>query len=171
MTDLIPITCEARIMGFSKQSRADGDWTELRIHIHPDETPHSLFLLPLKTHIKLSISGPDEPAEDDAAEPAQTQTAPAAVEDAPKLKGGPVCKRAVMLCKNPAFQAHMNCAPSEPATAARLRYRCGNISSRSELDHNPEAGRVFEKIEHNFWASQQGRTDPEVARQRAAGPS
>lgn len=107
-------------------------------------------------------------APEDATEPPQTQTAPETVE---RPKSGTICKRAVLLCKRPEFQAYMNHRHDEPGTASLLRYRCGAIKSRSELDHNPEAGRVFEKIEHAFRTSQRGETDPDMATQYASGPT
>lgn len=170
MTELTPIECEARLMGFKKESRADGEWTSLTFQIHPDDTPHALFLLPLKTHVMLAISGAAEPTgEQTADEPAQTPAEP----DRPK--GGPICKRAVMLCKNATFQIwyqarawrlwQENCSATEADVTDVLRENCC-IQSRSELDHNPEAAAIFEAIERDFYASQRGDTDEARIAQR-----
>ena len=62
MTDRIPITCEARLVGLSKQRRKDGEWIEIRFHVHPSDEPSvaALFILPLGTDCELSIKGVPE---------------------------------------------------------------------------------------------------------------
>lgn len=48
MTDT-PDMFECRLVGYSKQSRKDGDWVEVRFHIHPDDVTPALAQAPLKT--------------------------------------------------------------------------------------------------------------------------
>ncbi|MGI9492499.1 MAG: hypothetical protein ACR2QF_08880 [Geminicoccaceae bacterium] len=154
MTDLTPIECEARLMGFKKESRADGEWTSLTFQIHPDDTPHALFLLPLKTHVTLAISGAETPAE-------QTQERP---------KGGPICKRAVLLCKNPSFRhwwmgLAAELTAGEELTKERMYERFG-ITTRAELDHSFAARQKFLQVERDFWVSQRGDTEEARLAQR-----
>lgn len=162
MTDLTPIECEARLVGLSKQRRKDGDWVEVKFHIHPDDHPAALFILPLGTQCMLGVKGvPEKPDETTTAEE--------------KPKGGAICKRAVLLCKRPEFQRwialhdthggwlplsekHVHRPVTQEGAKAYL-YRACLIESRRELDHDQGAKEKFERIEREFWEDQQGRTD------------
>jgi len=53
-----------------------------------------------------------------------------------------------MLCRNPRFQAHIGATCPESA-AAHVRRVCG-VSSRRELDRNPEAARKFHELRRQF---------------------
>ena len=112
-------------------------------------------------------------------------TAEQTPEEPERLKGGARAKRAGILCNDPAFQywlskrwgghwkvysCHGEMTHSDIA-ANVVRRLCGVQESRAELDHNETAGLVWDQIDADYRASEQGRTDPEVARQRAAGPS
>ena len=60
-------------------------------------------------------------------------------------RGGKLCQRAAILCNEGAFQkfaAQTGSFADTFTTADILRYWCG-VTSRKELDHNPEAGRKF----------------------------
>ena len=101
----------------------------------------------------------------------ETTTAETAPEDtAEQPKGGPICKRAVLLCKRGDFQRWLlGFAPlredREDAAKAEM-YRRFGIKSRAELDHNYQARCAFEVIEQDFHDSQQGRTDSHLEAQR-----
>ena len=155
MTDLVPIECEARLMGLSKTRRKDGDWFEAKFHIHPDDMTRlsALFLLPLGTACNLAIKGVTETPT--ASTNAPTETA--------RPKGGERAKRAGILCNDPAFQrwwVGKLALGNNPTlvTAEALREKC-SINSRADLDHNEEAARIFDDIVAAFYASQRGETD------------
>ena len=84
-------------------------------------------------------------------------------------KGGPICKRAVLLCKNPEFRLWWMGFSGLRNDAERLTkermYQVFGITSRAELDHNEEAADNFEQIERNFYDSQQGRSDEDLKTQ------
>jgi hypothetical protein len=76
------------------------------------------------------------------------------VEDAPApLKGGPIAKKAGILCAKPLFWTFLKVRTEEAATNV-LRRECG-VQSRAELDHNEDAGRAFECLRGDFlvWES------------------
>jgi len=65
----------------------------------------------------------------------------------PEVKGGPLSKEAAMLCRNPSFQQWMAdelgfADVTEEMVAAEMR-ECLGISSRSEIDGNPEKAAQF----------------------------
>ncbi len=178
MTDRIPIECEARLIGLSKQRRKDGDWTEIRFHIHPNETPHALFILPLGTDCNLAISGMDEidataPAEaTDADSPSEATQAP---ENPERPPGGPLARRAGILCEKREFtiwarrQAWVlwnEQIPAHPNNAADFLRRVCGVSSRAELDHDPEAAAIFDGVVDEFYRSQRGQSDDDMERMR-----
>ena len=178
MTDLTPIECEARLVGLSKQRRKDGDWIEVKFHIHPDDHPAALFILPLGTDCNLSIKGTGEGAET----PADEQTAPEPTpepQEPERPKGGARAKRAGILCSTGEFRHWMfrrnwrmkGPMPSQSITdspediaAKWLRHIC-HVESRAELDHNEEAGRIFDGIVDDYYASQRGETPEALAEQ------
>jgi hypothetical protein len=164
-----PIKCEARLMGLSKTRRKDGDWTEVRWHIHPDDFPAALFLLPLGTACNLEISGADD----------ETTTEDDAPDEPVKLKGGERARRAGILCNDPDFQTFLathwpdlwacNHPPrnkSADTAAAIIRTLTGCKESRAELDHAQDSGGAWDQIEHDFYASQRGDTDEARIAQR-----
>jgi len=179
MTDLVPIECEARLVGLSKQRRKDGDWIEVKFHIHPDDHPAALFILPLGTACNLAIKGTEEAASQTANADSAAPTANSSADDeTPKLKGGPICKRAVMLCKRPEFQTwaslcglktgpnSVDFIPQTEDGAREFIHRKCNITTRALLDHSAEAAKAFENIEYRFRLSQQGRTESALLDQR-----
>ena len=94
------------------------------------------------------------------------------------LKGGPICKRAVLLCKrvefqfwgtNQAWRAWQESLDATEAGAAKYIHIACNIESRAALDHDPRAAKAFETIERDFWAAQEGRTPDIQQRQLEAG--
>jgi hypothetical protein len=156
MTDLTPIECEARIVGLSKQRRKDGDWVEVKFHIHPDDHPAALFILPLGTQCMLGVKGLSEKPTADS-EAATETTRP---------KGGERARLAGILCGDPAFQnwfhesGEADWAPHcdrREYTARSLRVECG-IDSRAELDHNKAAAGTFDQIVDLFRKAQRGQT-------------
>lgn len=93
-----------------------------------------------------------------------------------RLKGGERARRAGILCNDPAFQQWQSErawrlwqmeVPDDDAEAAAecLRGNC-NVQSRAELDHNEEAGRIFDRIVSYYYATQEGRT-PELQEEQA----
>jgi len=69
----------------------------------------------------------------------------------PRPKGGPLAMRAGIICAEGAFHQFMSVQGQE-AAADKVRSLCG-ISSRSELDHNPQAGEIFSDIlsQYELW--------------------
>lgn len=151
-----------------KFGREHGQRFQVTIHLlAEDETTTDAPETPAQTQTAL------RPPDDECADDLTNQGAATAP---PKVKGGERARRAGILCNDPVFQSwyigNINIAKDSDRvffTANTLRTQCG-IKSRAELDHNEEAARMFDQIVNNFYASQQGRTDPEVARQFAEGP-
>lgn len=166
MSELIPIECEARLVGLSKQRRKDGDWIEVKFHIHPDDHPAALFILPLGTDCMLSVKGVAEIAGDETPKPES-------VAEQVRPKGGPISQQAGRLCNDPAFQRwyakQWTEKPpdiSDSEWAARcIRAQCG-VSSRAEIDSDSRVAITFKRIVDQFYASQQGRTDSALQAQR-----
>ena len=191
MTDLTPIECEARLVGLSKQRRKDGDWIEVKFHIHPDDHPAALFILPLGTDCMLSIKGVPEKADETTTEaPAETG----------RPKGGERAKRpwhelsmpeqAGIFVNDVAFAKWLLSTEYEGYSStivqpnakwcadadAVLKSRCG-IESKTELgtDANGEAlngyaRSQFLRIEDEWRASQRGETDADLKTQAMRGP-
>ena len=165
MSELIPIECEARLVGLSKQRRKDGDWIEVKFHIHPDDHPAALFILPLGTDCMLSVKGIEDAI--------GTTTQP--------LKGGERARRAGILCNDRDFQSYMKfigepekCFPPDPpsgpmtpeATNARnLLLKNCFVSSMRLLDHERHAGEAFDAIVQQFYRTQRGEGDELVREQ------
>lgn len=63
-------------------------------------------------------------------------------------RGGPLARLSGRMCGNPRFQALLGTTCADDAAAA-LRRRCG-ITSRRDLDSNPEAARVFHELRRAF---------------------
>jgi hypothetical protein len=82
---------------------------------------------------------------------AETEDVPAA----DMLKGGPLAKKAAILCAKPAFWTFLKVRTQEAATNV-LRRECG-VKSRAELDHNSEAAAAFDRLWGEFllWDSPQ----------------
>lgn len=72
----------------------------------------------------------------------------------PELKGGKLCQRAAILCKEAAFWKFMSAGDLEVAID-RLCNVC-NIESRRELDHDETAARRFInlELEYKAWLTQ-----------------
>lgn len=113
-----------------------------------------------------SGSETDESETQEQAE-SQTETQPE------RLKGGPISQRAGRWCGNPEFTLWALAQPwpeelelinpaTRPMSESSKRVRrficatCG-VRSLTFLDHNPEAARIFEQIERDFHAEQEGR--------------
>ncbi len=157
------IVLEARKKGLRQSSTKDGEWYDVTFQIHPDDASSELAKMKLGTRVYLVVT---EIADD---ETPKTE----------RPKGGSICKRAVMLCKRPEFQSWAEARSyrlwqiadlkGEDAAAEHIRLAC-DIDSRSILDHDPEGARIFEAIEQEFYRSQQGRTDEDIAVQARSGP-
>jgi hypothetical protein len=76
-----------------------------------------------------------------------------------ELKGGPLAKRAGILCNEKAFWKFISLYREEPIpevnssklAACYVRGWCG-VESRAELDHNQEAARKFHDLEASYRA-------------------
>ena len=168
MSKLVPIECEARIVGLSKQRRKDGDWIEVKFHIHPDDHPAALFILPLGTHCMLSVKGtPEETGSEQRSEPAKPE----------RPKGGPLSQEAGRLCANDAFQIwylasvlYDDRTPDQRSArcAEELRRECG-VSSRAQLDHDAMAAKTFRGIVAAFREDHDGTTTDQLQTARDAG--
>ena len=94
-------------------------------------------------------------------------------------KGGARAKRAGILCGDAAFQdflcakwpGHWKVYNSRygvsvaDIAACVVRRLCGCKESRAELDHNEAAGRIFDGIVDEYYASQRGETPELIERQ------
>lgn len=76
------------------------------------------------------------------------QAAPAAASSAEQAKGGPIARRAALLCTQGGFLAFLGVA-SEADAADIIRRDCG-IGSRAELDHSAAAADRFRDIEARY---------------------
>lgn len=156
MSDLTPIEFEARLVGLSKQRRKDGDWVEVKFHIHPDDHPAALFILPLGTQCMLGVKGVPE-------KPDETTTA----EEGPKSTEGwseakrKMVQRAGIVRKEQAFQVWTKATNDEQA-AQYIRWRCG-VESCRDLEPGHDSGNRFIELMRDYEASQQGRTDESLA--------
>lgn len=68
-----------------------------------------------------------------------------------KAPGGPLARRAGILCNEGAFQKWMTPATNADEAAELLRIYCG-VKSRAELDHNNGAARRFHDLETSYKA-------------------
>lgn len=81
----------------------------------------------------------------------------------PALKGGRLCKVAVMLCKNPNFCLYLDIRRSvktgcdiplgthnELDAKEWILKACGDLESRSQIDHNPFAKETMNTIQRGF---------------------
>lgn len=71
------------------------------------------------------------------------------------FKGGPLCKLAAILCGNHDFREWLSIQTMEnidstDKAAEHMRLICG-IASRRELDHDPEAARIFHERIRQPW--------------------
>lgn len=115
----------------------------------------------------------DETVATAPAEPADAQTppeAPKVANDPERPPGGPLARRAGILCKQAGFQRwYHDGLPEgvngEEYTARTLRFDCG-IDSRAELDHNAQAASIFKQIESDYRRSQHGQSDKDMERMR-----
>ena len=179
MTDLTPIECEARLVGLSKQRRKDGDWIEVKFHIHPDDHPAALFILPLGTDCNLSIKGTDE----SAAQPTDEHSTPEATEppqepdrslsDADRK----LIQQAGMLPKNANFRQWLWNFAGPPGTVgaydqagaeAAVRRLCG-VKSRSLIRFNEPSGKLMNDLCYDFYKVQRGETPEALAEQARMG--
>lgn len=94
-------------------------------------------------------------------------------------KGGPIARKAAMLCQRASFRLYLDRALSakhgvaiEDGTHTEEDARdffletCG-VSSRAELDHNPEAATKFRRIDQHYqrWMGRMQRRQPAEAAQ------
>ena len=181
MTDYTEgVVVEAIKKGLTQSRTKEGDWYDVKFQIHPDDAMNTeLAKWPLGTRVGLVITRLDDAeSPTDAQEP--EQAAETAVEP-PRVKGGPLSQRAGRLCNNPAFGKWIKQSDwamgysfagswkPEDLSAEVIRSEC-NIESRAELDHDPDAAAIFQKIEQAFYAVQEGRTPDLVEEQREGGP-
>ena len=76
------------------------------------------------------------------------------------VKDSRLAQNAARLCREPAFRLYvggklhgMYLEATETAAAEYLREYCG-ITSRAELDHNPEAAERFEQLKKAYYGDQ-----------------
>ena len=98
------------------------------------------------------------------------ESATEAAAERPPPKIGPICMRAVLLCKRADFQEWLYNPPPrwvwdgkvagstrDQVTDDLVRRLCG-VESRKELDHDADAAAIFMEMEQDFYASQRGQT-------------
>lgn len=92
----------------------------------------------------------DPPWDDEAEEPAGTQTMPVATPEAqePELKGGPLARRAAIACGERGFWTFLGVSSADAAKADICR-RCG-VTSRKLLDHDKCAAAVWQDIDGRY---------------------
>lgn len=155
MTDT-PDMFECRLVGYSKQSRKDGDWVEVRFHIHPDDVTPALAQAPLKTTFMVAAT----PAEKAPAK--QPMDNPNSLYK-PKRSWDemPLSEQAGIRSQDPAFQEWLvakrydtwSNADLPQLTLLSIRHECG-IESRSQLSPNNEAGRKWLALDEEYRQSQ-----------------
>lgn len=128
------IQFEAKLMGYAKSRNKDGDWTDIRLQVHPEET-EELNRLTLGTRLQCVIVVIDD------------QEQPVAVQ---KPKGGPLSKAAGILCSDGRFLRWLHSQGHVDQEAAPFVRRFCSVESRAELDHNPEAARKFLNLKAEF---------------------
>ena len=166
MGELTPIECEARLVGLSKQRRKDGDWVEVKFHIHPDDHPAALFILPLGTQCMLGVKGVPE-------KPDETTTA----EERPKGTEGwseakrKMVQRSGIVRNEPAFHRFLESvnpvvwgwarakSPDDVQAAAYCIHQWCTVESCRDLEPGAFTGDRFLELMRDYEASQQGRTD------------
>lgn len=125
----------------------DGCWT-LKLKVHLDDMPTWLMSAPMGTRLACAIVeiGDDE-------QPVPHEISPAKKAYAAKTEGEKAVTRAVMLCKDDAFQEWMLCRtdyPRNEETARRaMLFRCA-IDSRSDLATDTLARERFLCIEQEY---------------------
>jgi hypothetical protein len=91
-----------------------------------------------------------------------------AEQPAEPVKGGARARRAGILCNEPAFHAWAGFTSDRYSNEDNAAYwvcaRC-SVESRAELDHNEEAGRIWDQIERDYRDAQAGITGPDLERQ------
>lgn len=109
-----------------------------------NETPKSNVPSPAATEAHTEAL-----AQDGSDIPDAGQDAPAAGKPAePELKGGPLARRAAILCGMGGFQAWLEVASADEAKAEVCR-RCG-VESRRMLDHDAGAAATWRDIETRY---------------------
>ncbi|MGI9408437.1 MAG: hypothetical protein ACR2OV_00080 [Hyphomicrobiaceae bacterium] len=180
MTDLTPIECEARLVGLSKQRRKDGDWVEVKFHIHPDDHPAALFILPLGTQCMLGVKGMPE-NDEDTTTAEQTQEQPKGDERATAMWSEAkrkIVQRAALVCKETAFQQSIangyrvmwdhprHADLSEEERAAYYVRTCCGVTSRADIDPAEESGARFRDLMRWYEASQHGQLPEQMESMR-----
>ncbi len=98
------------------------------------------------------------PSIDDLASLASNETAKSNSKDPePGLKGGPLARKAAIMCSERGFWTFSDTASADDA-AAWLRGLCG-VDSRKMLDHDVRAAREFESIDGRYRRWLQGYDD------------
>ena len=148
-----PDMFEGRLVGYSKQSRKDGDWIEVRFHIHPNDVTPALAAAPLKTAFMV------------AAVPAQKTEEP----EKPGKRHWdeiPLPEQAGIRCNDPLFQewlraryfpsSKLNEDPKVRLIWAEqtVRVNCGRVDSRAEFSPDNEPGRQWIVLDQEFRQSQ-----------------
>jgi hypothetical protein len=132
--------------------------------IHPSDLPPELALAPVGTRVLLAVAeiGDDETVAEaipaapvKSPDPDKSQRGKDAYAGKPEMEKAVV--RAVLLCRDEAFQAYVG-AGTEDATRAELCKWLG-VESRREIASKEHAFRTFLNVEHGF-AVFQGR-EPE----------
>lgn len=120
----------------------DGCW-KLILKVHLDDMPTWLMSAPMGTRLACAIVeiGDDE-------KPVPHEISPAKKAYQSKTEGEKAVTRAVMLCKDPMFQAWID-ATGEPTAKSKLILLC-HINSRTEIATNPNAFAAFSQVEHEY---------------------
>jgi len=141
---------ETQLLGWAKSTSKKGPIITLQLQCDDDiEYFELLTIAKGKTagqllDIAVSLSKQDS----------QSQEGIPARKEAPKPKGGSLCRDAALLCKNPMFWEWMASEgatyPSNEAGAKEFILAVCLIESRSHLDHNVEAAKIFKDIHREY---------------------
>lgn len=143
-----PDMFEGRLVGYSKQSRKDGDWIEVRFHIHPNDVTPALAAAPLKTIFMV------------AAVPAQKTEKAASEPEKPGKRHWdeiPLAEQAGIRCNDDRFvewlvgKYHSAWQTDEgPMLAQGIVRRECHVNSRSEIQEGTKAALRWRALDREF---------------------
>lgn len=141
---------EARLVGYSKQQRKDGDWIEVKFHVHPSDLTPEIINAPLGQKFMV-VAVPFEAAPKDVAEKPEKRKR--------TWDEIPPAEQAGIRCEDEAFQEwtfrrddyHITAPLTAEVTADWVRWYL-DIQSRSHLSTNTVAAAKWRKLDQDFMA-------------------
>ncbi len=156
---------EARLVGYKKESRKDGDWVEVRFHIHPDDVTPAINNSPLKTRFMVvAVPFEEGPVNEPVTDQNSAAQELAAVQEPIKPRHGtpkrtwdeiPPAQQSGIRCNDEEFAIWLiHRWPQQvgmDGIVGFVRNYC-NIQSRAELATNPGAAEKWRKLDQQFMA-------------------